>query len=130
MSPGDSLAVTVSVDKQSFRAGSAVAVTVTVRNQGTESTAIETNPCPSPFEVMTAAGVLVGPDQPICTAQSVMQTLKPSERYVFSQTWSGTGYRVSPSGPTPLLAPGDYQLRGRAFNSHTTNPAVSIRIDP
>jgi hypothetical protein len=130
MSPGDSLAVSVSVAQQSFRTGTAVSVSVTVRNQGTAPTAIETNPCPSPFEVMTPAGVLVGPDQPICTAQSVMQTLKPGELYVFTQSWSGTGYRVSPSGPTPLLAPGDYQIRGRAFNSHTTNPAVSIRIDP
>ena len=109
-SPDDpsNLVVTAEVAPSTFRAGTEVAVTLTVTNDGGGSRGIQLNACPDPFLVTTLSGEVVGPGVRTCSLWSQIRELAPGEQYVFALRWNGDRQGAGSSDTNTLLAPGTY----------------------
>lgn len=132
--PDPGLTATVTVGAPVVRPGGSVTVSLRVGNPGSRAAAFAAPGCPEAFEVLDAAGRVVGPPDRFCTLNtrgSVM--LAPGEAYAFDDVWAGdvraSGYT---SGFGVRAMPGVYRIRARVLGQGGVigSDPVELRVEP
>lgn len=133
--PESGVALTGAISTPAIQARQSVAITLAIRNNGSEEVSVNLSDCSRPFDVLNAQGAVVGPGSvQVCTLALVAPTRIPAGGSVtYETTWDGDASGIGPADERIYLAPGKYfirprvQIAGSGFSVYGSALAITIK---
>ena len=120
----------------SIQSKQTVTVDLTIYNNGSRPVDVTLNDCPPPYEVLNAAGTVVGPASRACTLSLIApQTIPAQGSIQYSTTWTGDSTGTGDASGWKYLKPGSYTIRPRVNvlgdnGGYAYGAAIPVTITP
>lgn len=113
VSPAD-FQISVAPAPVAIKAGAAIQLAFEITNGSDEAHDLSVNACFPPFEILSAAGAVVGPGPRVCTlALTAPIRVDAKSTFETTFTWAGDALGTASDGSPIYLAPGSYFVRPR-----------------